>query len=150
MCSILHRMNGLLSEIGIWSFSSISKRNLLPHIPRMHGGESGKTFEVRAVEGEQARHSMNFKHRRKMSIVDLNAAHFTGDKKALPNRADAFRFRQQYHPALNRFQQLPGLFNRAAESVLLQGTCTHIPEFAEVLRRKTKFRALHHQTTHRG
>ena len=60
----------------------------------MNCGETGKALEIRAVKGKQTSHPMNFKHRRKMSIVDLNATHFASDKKALPNRTDAFRFRQ--------------------------------------------------------
>jgi len=67
---------------------------MLLHILRMYRRESGITLEVRAVEGEQMSHSMDFKYRRQVSIMDLNAAHFAGEKEVLPNHADAFSFCQ--------------------------------------------------------
>ena len=65
-----------------------SVQNLL----RMHRIDASKALEIRSVESEQMVYAMHFKHRCRMSIVDLNAAHLMGFHEAEPSRKDGIDF----------------------------------------------------------
>jgi hypothetical protein len=74
--------------------------------------DGGKTLEIPAVECEQMRHAMYFKHSHKMSIVDLNASHIVRKKQPTPNLIYPFIFGQKRHSPLDRLNMRVGLLNR--------------------------------------
>ncbi len=65
----------------------------------MHRDEVGKSLEILNIEGKQVAHMINFKHRGKMRIMHLYAAHLMHFEQTKPDWINAFRFRQKSHIA---------------------------------------------------